>query len=232
VPSAEDERLGRLLRTIRRREHMTQEALATAVRVPVRDVIRLEAGGVGYLRLDRTRRLFEAVGGRAKLTAWYDGALADRLLDERHAAISERLVAILGTRGWLPAVEHTFSEYGERGSIDVFAAHPARRVVAVFEVKSVIGSFEEMNRALDTKVRLAPKLALSRFGFRPTHVGRILVMPEDRTLRRVISRLERTMASLYPAGSREVRGWLKRPDRDLSGIWFLTELQQPQTVSS
>jgi len=164
------------------------------------------------------------------LTAWYDGALADRLLDERHAAIGEHLVAILATRGWLPAVEHTFSEYGERGSIDVFAAHPTRRVVAVFEVKSAIGSFEEMNRALDTKVRLAPKLAISRFGFRPLHVGRILVLPEDRTLRRLIDRHAETMASVYPARSREVRAWLHRPDGDFSGIWFLTELHEPQTV--
>jgi hypothetical protein len=35
--------------------------------------------------------MFDAVGGRAKLTAYWNGAAADWLLDERHAALVERV---------------------------------------------------------------------------------------------------------------------------------------------
>jgi transcriptional regulator with XRE-family HTH domain len=226
----EDERLGRLLRTIRRRADMTQEELSVAASVPVRDVIHAENGRIGRLELDRVRRLFMAAGGRARLTAWYNGALADRLLDERHAGLGERLVEVHAARRWQTEIEVTFSEYGERGSIDVFGAYPATRAAGVFEIKSDFGSIEEMNRSFDVKVRLAPKLAVARFGFRPAYVGRLLVLPEDRTLRRLVNRYGQTMASVYPARSREVRAWLRRPDRDISGIWFLTELPNAPAI--
>jgi hypothetical protein len=139
-----------------------------------------------------------------KLTAWWNGAAADRLLDERHAGLVERLVGVLQRRRWLAPVEVTFADFGERGSIDVFGGLPSRRAVAVFEVKTDIGSLEETNRILDVKERLAPRIAASRFGWRPAVIGRILVLPDDLTLRRLIARHERTMRSIYPAGSREV----------------------------
>ncbi len=224
---ADDERLGLLLRTIRRHSAQTQERLAAAAGVPVRDLMKLEAGRVGELRLDRVRRLFRAAGGQAKLTAWWNGAAADRLLDGRHAALVEHATQILTRRGWRTAVEATFSEYGERGSIDLFGAHPKLRTVAVCEIKSAIGSLEETNRRLDIKERLAPKLAFERFGWRPTHVGRLLILPDDSTVRRTIARHAATMDTLYPARSREVRAWLREPDRPIRGVWFLSEPQHP-----
>jgi len=50
----------------------------------------------------------------------------------------ERVLAELRGHGWLVAAEASFNRYGERGSIDVLAFHPADRVVLVVEVKSVI----------------------------------------------------------------------------------------------
>jgi len=221
--SDEDARVGRLLRAIRRSDQLTQRKLSEQANVPLLDLRRVERGQAGGIRLDRTRRLFAAAGGRARLSVWWNGAAADRLLDERHAAIVERLVDIVGRFGWLAAAEVTFAEYGERGSIDLLAAHSAQRAVAVFEVKSEIGSLEQMNRVLDVKARLAPKIAQAQFGWRPSVVARILVLPEDATLRRLMVRHQRTMAAIYPAGSREVRAWLRRPDGPLRGIWFLSD---------
>jgi hypothetical protein len=229
--SADDERLGLLLRTIRRHSSQTQEGLAAAAGVPVRDVMKVEAGRVGEVRLDRVRRLFLAAGGQARLTAWWNGAAADRLLDARHAALVERATQILTRRGWQIAVEATFSEYGERGSIDLLGAYPKLRTVAVCEIKTSIGSLEETNRMLDIKVRLAPKLVVERFGWRPTHVGRLLVLPDDSTIRRIVTRHAATMDSLYPARSRDVRAWLREPDQPIRGIWFLSEPQNRQTVA-
>jgi transcriptional regulator with XRE-family HTH domain len=218
----EDVRLGHLLRAIRRRAEQTQKQLAAQARVPVADLRLVEHGRVSEVRLDRTRRLFSAAGGRAKLTAWWNGAAADRLLDERHAGLVEKLVMVVQRRGWLTPAEVTFSEYGERGSIDVLAGHRGYRAVGVFEVKSDIGSLEETNRVLDVKERLAPRIALAQFGWRPTTTGRILVLPEDATLRRLLARHSHTMRAIYPADSREVRAWLRKPDRPIRGIWFLS----------
>jgi transcriptional regulator with XRE-family HTH domain len=227
--AADDERLGLLLRTIRRQSAQTQEQLAAAAGVPVRDLMNVEAGRVGEVRLDRVRRLFSSAGGQARLTAWWNGAAADRLLDARHAALVERAAQILIRRGWQTAVEATFSEYGERGSIDLLGLYPRHRAVAVCEVKSSIGSLEETNRMLDVKVRLIPKLTWERFGWRPTHVGRLLVLPDDSTIRRTVTRHAATMDSLYPARSRDVRAWLHHPDQPIRGIWFLSEPQDRQT---
>lgn len=226
----DDERLGQLLRAIRRRAGLTQEQLATAAGVPVRDLARLETGHLGALRVTRVRQLFAAAGGQARLTAWWNGARADRLLDERHARLVERVVTILRARGWSTAVELSFSEYGERGSIDVFAARESFRAVAVCEIKSDIGSLEETNRTLDVKERLARTLASRTLGWRPAHVGRLLILPAESSPRRVVAQHSATMDALYPARGREIRQWLRRPHEPLRGLWFLSEPRNPPVV--
>ena len=120
----DDERLGQLLRAIRRRTGQTQADLALMAGVPRRDVIGVEAGRAGEVELERLRRLFSAVDARFKPTVWWRGAAADRLLDERHAALTETSVAVLTRRGWQTAVEVSFSEFGERGSVDISASTP------------------------------------------------------------------------------------------------------------
>src|SRR5688572_15626282 len=220
---ADDERIGRLLRLVRQRAGLTQAELAAAAAVTVVDLRRVETGRVGDVQVDRVRRLFSVPGGRARVTVWWNGAAADRLLDERHAALVERVVLLVRRRGWDVRIEVSYSEFGERGSIDVFAGLPPRRAVVVLEVKSDIGSLEEMNRILDVKERLAPKLAVAQFGWRPEFVGRILVLPEDLTLRRLLHKHAQTMRTIYPATSREVRAWLRNPASRLRGIWFLSE---------
>jgi hypothetical protein len=105
MPSADDERVGRLLRAIRRRSGLTQLALALRAAVPRGDVMMIEAGYVGLIPLDRTRRVFDAVGGRARLSTFWNGAVADRLLDDAHARIVERALEVFQARGWETAVE-------------------------------------------------------------------------------------------------------------------------------
>lgn len=230
-PSADDERLGRLLRAIRRRAGLTQLALALRAGVPRGDVMMIEAGDVGLIPLERTRRVFDAVGGRAKLSAFWNGAVADRLLDEAHARIVERALAVFQARGWETAIEVSFSEFGERGSIDILGARRAPSAIAVCEIKSDFGSLEETNRVLDMKERLAPKLAERTFGFRPRTIGRLLILPERSTLRRVVDEHVRTMGAIYPARGREVRRWLRDPAVPLRGIWFLSEVSLSDTES-
>ncbi|HLX35233.1 MAG TPA: hypothetical protein VKR30_08325 [Candidatus Limnocylindrales bacterium] len=227
MSNVEDERLGRLLRLLRRRFGTTQAALAARAEVPRLDIIRVEAGRAGAIRLDRLRRIFDAGGARGRWHVVWNGAAADRLLDERHAALVERAVTVLQRRGWTTAPEVSFAEFGERGSIDILAARPARRAIAVVEVKSDLGSIEETNRVLDAKERLSPRLALARFGWQPAVVGRLLVLPDEDRLRRLVARHERTMSAVYPARGPAVRAWLRTPGHPLRGIWFLSEVRYP-----
>lgn len=118
---SDDDRLGELFRLLRRQTELTQEALAIATSIPVRDIHKLETGRGGELVLARVRRLFAEVDARARVAVWWQGAAADRLLDERHASIVERSARFFVQRAWETAIELTFSEYGERGSIDIFA---------------------------------------------------------------------------------------------------------------
>jgi len=230
VAHPDDERLGNLLRLIRRRTDQTQLQLARSAGVPRLDVRRLEAGLAGEVRLARIRAILEAAGGRARLVPWWNGGAADRLLDERHAAIVERAVGLFVARGWEVEVEVSFSEYGERGSIDLLAGHIAYRAVAVCEIKSVLGSLEETNRMLDVKERLAPRIAEVRFGWRPRVVARLLILPRDSSIRRAVENHAATMRSAYPARGREVRAWLREPSKPLRAIWFVSEVPDTNLV--
>jgi transcriptional regulator with XRE-family HTH domain len=221
--TADDERLGQSLRALRRRGGITQAALARDAGVSDKVIRRIEAGHGGSLRVGTLRSAFGAIGAKVFLNAWWNGAGLDRLLDERHAALVERCVAVLRNQGWRTEVEVTFSVFGERGSIDVLGGHDATRSVVVIEVKASIGSLEETNRTFDLKVRHAHELAEDRFGWRPTTVSRVLVVPEDSTVRRVIRAHAATLESAYPARGRAVRRWLRAPTGRIRGIWFLSE---------
>ncbi len=232
VPRGDQRRraLAHLLRLIRRKTGHTQNELAVWAGVPRIDVIRIEAGRAADVKLGRVRRILEAAGGRGRLVPWWNGAAADRLLDERHAALVERAARVFRARGWQTAVELSFAEFGERGSIDIFAAHGARLAIAVCEVKSEFGSLEELNRTLDVKERLAPKLAHARFGWWPNIVGRLLIVPRDNAIRRIVAAHPATMAAAYPARSREVRAWLRQPAAPLRGIWFVSAVPDTNLV--
>lgn len=197
--------------------------MAAVTRRSRRLVLRLEAGEAGALRVGDLREHFTRLGARVQVSVWWNGAALDHLIDTRHAAIVETSISVLRANAWRTEAEVTFSEYGERGSIDVMGGHEATRSVFVGEVKTAWGSMEETNRRLDVKVRLAPKLAMERFGWRPTAVARVLILPADRSLRRVAERHALTLDSIYPARTRELRSWIRRPAGPLRGIWFLAD---------
>ena len=156
----DDERPAQVVRLLRRRQGLSQRDLSRLAGVPRVDVIDIEAGRAGDIAVSRIRRAAEALGGRARLNVWYNGAAADRLFYERHAAIGEHALAfIVAVGGWTPLSEVTFARYGERGSLDLLAAHPSSGAVLIGEVKSAIGSLEALNRTFDAKYRLAAKIA-------------------------------------------------------------------------
>ncbi len=218
----DDERLAEVLKAMRRRERARQHDIASAAGVSRRTEARIEHGKAATLTLGTIRSVFEPFGARVRVSVWWRGSAVDRLLDEHHAALVEKTVRILASRRWLTAAEVSFAEYGERGSVDVLAGHLDTRSLLVIEAKASLGSLEDTNRRLDIKARLAPRLGMARFGWSPTTVSRLLVVPDDRTIRRLVTRHHATFGSIYPARGREVRAWLRRPEGPLRGIWFLS----------
>jgi len=221
VVSRDDRRLAQASRVLRRHLGLTQAALVGAGRS--RHVPRLiEDGRAGELRIDDVRDHFARLGANVRLTAWYEGALLDRLIDADHADVVEAAVHEVVRAGW-PRVETevSFSEWGERGSIDFLGASEAERAVLIGEAKSAWGSLEETLRSLDVKARLAPKIAADRLGWKPHVVGVVLVFPEAGSARRVGQRYAATLLAAFPARNREVRAWLRRPAQPLRGLWFL-----------
>jgi hypothetical protein len=221
--SVDDVRLAKASRALRRKQRLRQQDLVSEGRS--RDfIIDLEAGRLGALRVDDVRQHFAKLGASVRLSAWWNGAQLDRLMDEEHALVVEALVEELRDYLWRPLTEVTFSDFGDRGSIDVFAAHEASQSVLVGEAKSDWGSMEETLRRLSVKTRLAPKIAAETFGFRPINVASVLVFPDPTSLRRVADRFGATLNVAVPARGREIRSWLRQPSGSLRGLWFLSNV--------
>jgi transcriptional regulator with XRE-family HTH domain len=213
--------IGRALRALRLRHGLRQVDVARRARVSQQLISRVERGRGGLVTVSTLRRIFGAVDADAVTYVRWRGGELDGLLDEGHAAIVGSLSTLLQRRGWQVLPEATYSEYGERGSIDVLAWHPSTRTLLVIEVKTEIASAEELLRRHDAKVRLAPKIGLERFGVPPAAVARLLVLGDTRTNRRRVARLAPVFGAAYPASPAAVRRWLRRPDGPLAGCVFV-----------
>ena len=214
--------LGRLLRALRRRRGWRQVDLAARAGTSQSHISAIERGGAGSSSLWTLRRVFEVLEARAEVSVSWRGADLDRLLDEDHRKLVAQVARRLDAYGWQIELEATYSEYGERGSIDVLALLPAQRACLVIEVKSAVASTEEIGRKLDEKARLSPRIVERRSGWRPETVGRVVVLPETMRLRRLIAR-EETLRRMFPASMTVLRGWLRHPVGPIAALWFLSD---------
>jgi hypothetical protein len=216
--------LGRLTRLLRHRARLTQAELAERAAIGRWKVVDLEADRLSTLRLGEIERCLAVLDARLILSVSHRGAEVDRLLDEAHAALVAAIVRLLHRLGWETRVEVSFNEYGERGSIDVVGWHAGRRALVVIEVKSELASIEGTVRPFGVKCRLAPKVVAEQFGWRPLVVGRVLVLPEQRSARRAVERHIDVLNRVLPERSRTLRSWLHEPAGSIAGIWFLSDV--------
>ncbi len=184
-------------------------------------VSSIERGRCGTVAVATLERVVSVVGADLDCTVRYNGAELDRLLDEVHAALTIAALARLRAAGWTAVTEVSFNHFGDRGSVDILAMHPATRTALVVEVKSEIASAEEMLRRLDVKARLGGGLALERFGERPVRVARLLVVRDSTANRFRVARLEPILAGALPLRSVELRRWLASPGPAIGGVLFL-----------
>ncbi|HEY6570986.1 MAG TPA: helix-turn-helix domain-containing protein [Candidatus Limnocylindrales bacterium] len=213
--------MGRALRVLRQRLGWRQVDVAIDAGVSQQLISKIERGRSSRVSSATLRRVFAAVDADVVTYVRWRGGELDRLLDEGHASIVGSIATLLRRRGWQVLTEVTFSDYGERGSVDVLAWHPATRTLLVVEVKTEITSAEELLRRHDAKVRLGPKIAMDRFGQLPARTARLLVVGDTQANRRRVARLSSVFGSAYPAAPGDVRRWLRDPVTPLGGVLFM-----------
>lgn len=141
---------------------------------------------------------------------WRGGDL-DRLLDRAHAAMNEQLVQALAALGWTVEPEVSFSELGDRGSIDILAWHADTGTLLVIEVKTELASIEETLRRHDVKARLATHVARQRLGWEARSSLRILVLPDSTASRERVGQHDALFSRAYPLRGAALRRVLKDP---------------------
>ena len=218
----DDQRIGRIVRALRRRLGWRQSDLAARAGVSQSTISFIERGRLRHISLPTLRRVLAATDAWLALVVhWQAGAL-ERLLDEDHAALVARFAELLRRAGWLVEVEVTYSEFGERGSFDIVAFHPEARMLLVIEVKTDLSSAEATLRKLDEKVRLARKVVAERFGWQVTSITRLLVLNDASTIRRRVARHEALFSGALPMRNVAIRRWLRAPAPARGGLLFVS----------
>lgn len=216
----DDRRVGLIIRALRRRRGWRQSDLAAAADVSQQLVSAVERGHISTIAHGTLRKIFGELDARCEIDVRWRGGHLDRMLDEGHARLIDATIALLIEMGWLWAVEVTYSIFGEHGSVDVLAFHPATGSLLVIEVKTELTSIEETLRRHDAKVRLAARIARDQRKWQSTSTSRLLVLPESTTARDQLARHARILDSVMPSQNVAVRRWLAAPSGSIQGRLF------------
>jgi transcriptional regulator with XRE-family HTH domain len=203
--------VGTLFRAIRIRRGMRQEDVAEAAGVSRWWVSRVEQGHLGGLPLDRLRALADVLEIRLELVASWRGADGARIVNERHSRMHELVAARLAAMpGWEYATEVTFSEWGERGVIDILAWHAASRTLLVIELKTEIPDPAGLVAQVDRYRRLAGEVGRAR-GWNPLVVATWVLVAESDLNRGQLARHQVMLRNAFPLDGRFLRRWLRDP---------------------
>jgi len=221
-----DEQAGRLIATVRRHLGLRQLDVGRAAGVDQKIVSLLESGRFERVSVARFRRVCAALGIQPVLELRWRGGQIDRLIDRDHARIVEAVVAELARLGWETTPEFTFNVWGERGSVDILAWHPGKRVLLLIEVKTRLTDLQRLLMAMSKKLRLVPGLVAEERGWRRAGLGHVVVVLDCRANRSTVATHDATFAATFPARTARVRAWLRSPVGDLAGVWFLALRQE------
>ncbi len=213
------ERLGRLARTLRVRQRLTQADVASRAGISRRAVSILERGLARLLKVGDVERLLSALGARVDFRVMWNGPQLDRLVDGAHAAVGAAVKRRLERWAWIVRVEVSYNRYGERGRIDLLAWHPATRTLLVIEIKTDLVDVQDLLGTLDAKTRLARHVG-ETFGWEVATVVPGIVFAEDRTTRNRLERVD-SLFDRYALRGRAAISWLREPVGAPSGLmWF------------
>ena len=223
-------RIGMAIRRLRRRRGSRQVDLAEVAGVSHDTVSRIERGQLDGVAHGTLRRVCAPLGATFSIEVRWRGGALDRLLDERHAHLAGQATKRLRALGWQAQVEVSYAHFGERGAIDLLGWYEHLGVLVVAELKTELTSIEETLRTHDAKVRLAPRVARERFGWRAGRVGRILILLESTSNRRRVERQAEVLRAALPMRGPAVSEWLRRPSAPMAGLLFLPLADEVRTA--
>jgi transcriptional regulator with XRE-family HTH domain len=227
----DEKRFGSAIRAARLRAAWRQVDLAAAARVSRATVSRIERGLIDDVGFGTLRRVAAALDVRVELLTRTRGADLDRLLNAKHSGLAEAVVRMLaGVGGWAVRPEVSFSEFGERGIVDLVARHNAQGAVLVIELKTDIIDVGELLGTLNRKRRLGPVIARG-LGWQTTSVSTCLIVAEGTTNRRLVLAHAATFRAALPDDGRRARAWLRNPVGPLHATCFVSDAR-PRSVRS
>lgn len=219
----DDLRFGAAIRAARIRRGWRQIDLAKAANVSTGTITRLEHGHAGRMTIAVVRGVAAALDIRVELLPRSRAADLDRLVNARHAALAEAVVARLTRiRGWEIRPEVSFSIWGERGVVDLLAWHAGRAALLVIELKTEIVDVGELLGTLDRKRRLGREIA-APIGWRPASVSAWLSVGDGMTNRRRVTAHSATLRAALPDDGRRLRPWLLDPVDEVRALTFFSD---------
>jgi transcriptional regulator with XRE-family HTH domain len=219
----DDQKFGAVIRAARVKRRLTQRQVASAAGVSDGSVSRLERGHTATMVMATIRAICSVLDVRVELLPRSRAADLERTANAAHARLAEAVVEWLGSfSGWIVPPEIGFSNYGERGVIDLLCWHPIRRALLIIELKTEVVDINEVLGTLDRYVRNAA-VAVSPFGWGPGTVARLLIVGESTHNRRRVAAHAALFAAAFPHRIQAVRAWLRDPAGDLSGLMFVRD---------
>jgi transcriptional regulator with XRE-family HTH domain len=210
-----DLEVGRLPRMLRIRRGWRLQDIADRCGLSRATIGRNELGSIASVSVIRAHAAVLDI--RVEWRVVGRGADIPRLLDEEHSAIVETVAAVLGRSGWRVEAEASYSEYGERGRIDLLAFDPRSRVLAAIEVKTALADLRETLGSLSAKARLAPGIG-GGYGWTSSRVVTILAVAATPANRSIVSGHP---ALFSPFQQRWLRGpRLPQPRGDRLLLWI------------
>ena len=221
----DDLAFGRVVRLARLRRRLRQQDLADQAGISRPLVSRLEHGHLGGLRLENIRAVAEVLEIRVEVQPRTRAIDLDRTVNARHSALAEHLVGwIAAAPGWLVQPEVSYSEYGERGVIDLLGWHGGSGSVLVIEVKTERVDFGELLGKLDAKQRLASVVA-RRFAWPVRSVSVALLVADSTMNRRRAAAHRSLLGAALPGNGRELTRWLRSPTGTVRALRFVPDVR-------
>jgi transcriptional regulator with XRE-family HTH domain len=228
----DDQRLGAGLRAVRIRRGWRQRDLAAASSVSDATVSRIERGHLDGVQVRTLRDVARALDIRIELLARSRGGDLDRLINAKHAALSEAVVAWLRSLpGWTVRPEVSYAWFGERGVVDLLAWSEERSALLEVELKTAIVDTGELLATIDRRRRLGREIA-EPLGWAPSSVSSLLVIAESAANRTRVRVLSSTFDAALPDRIPEVRHYLRQPAAALRGLIFFSNRRPGQAINA
>ena len=168
-----EQQLGRLLRMLRMRKEWRLRDVARRAKLSTASIDRTERGWIVSVRV--LRQHAAALDLRLDYRVIGRGADVARTLDEEHAAVAEAVAQAFRTAGFLVFPEVSFSEWGERGRIDLVAFDVKTGTLVLVEIKTELADLQDLLGSIDIKRRLAPAVAKMK-GWTPSRTVCVLAV--------------------------------------------------------